>query len=329
MDGETLRGQPPIVIAHRGASGYRPEHTLAAYELAIALGADFIEPDLVPTQDGVLVARHENELSDTTDVGDRPEFASRRTTKCIDGVEVTGWFTEDFTLADLKTLRVRERLPMRSSTFNDCFSIPTLGEILELVRRASPQRDRPIGLYPETKHPSYFAGLGLPLEPLLLEELATYGYGDRCDPIFIQSFESKNLRWLRQHTHLSLIQLIGEATEVQADSGRCYAEMMTPEGLRAIATYADGIGPNKRWLVPALSSRQLAEPSDLVRQAHDWGLLVHPYTFRSEPQFLHPAYPCPEAEYEQFFRLGVDGLFSDFPDVALAVRDRPSQNALL
>jgi glycerophosphoryl diester phosphodiesterase len=320
----TLTGQPPIAIAHRGASGYRPEHTLESYQLAIALGADFIEPDLVITKDGVLVARHENELSDTTDVADHPEFRDRATTRTIDGIERSGWFTEDFTLTELKTLRVRERLPFRDQAWNGQFTIPTFAEILTLLQKTEQATGRSLGVYPETKHPSYFRAIGLPLESSMLTTLSDFGY-DRADsPVFLQSFETENLKWLRSRTELPLIQLIGNATERQVDTARFYSELLTTEGLGAIASYADGIGPDKRWIVPVDRDRPdtLLPATDLVNRAHAAGLQVHPYTFRSEPEFLHPTYRDPLEEYEQFFELGVDGVFSDGVDVAILGRDR-------
>lgn len=303
----------PIVIAHRGASGYRPEHTLASYELAIEMGADFIEPDLVPTKDGTLIARHENEISETTDVASHPEFADRRTTKRIDGEEVTGWFTEDFTLAEIKTLRAKERLPFRDASWNGRFEVPTLEEVLELARR------RNAGVYPETKHPTYFRSIGLPLEETLVETLR-----ERSVPIYIQSFETGNLKALRGMTDLPLIQLLdsqGGPYDLQG-AGRTYRDLATPSGLAEIAGYADGIGPNKRLIVPARPDGRLETPTALVGDAHRAGLLVHPWTFRSDGPFLSPDYEGePEREYEQLFALGVDGVFSDFPDVAIRARD--------
>jgi glycerophosphoryl diester phosphodiesterase len=297
----------PIVIAHRGASGYRPEHTLAAYELAIELGADFIEPDLVITKDGILIARHENEISETTDVADRPEFADRRTTKRIDGVEVAGWFTEDFTLAEITTLRARERLPFRSQDFNGRFPVSTFAEVLDLARRASATTGRTIGVYPETKHPTYFRSIGLPLEEPLLAALERARDHEGSVPVYIQSFEACNLRDLRRQTDLPLIQLL--------DVGQ-------PCDLARIAGYADGIGPNKRLVVPVDEQGRLQSPTSLVEDAHRAGLLVHPWTFRSEGLFLAPEYDeDPEAEYHQFFSLGVDGVFSDFPNIAVSARD--------
>ncbi len=312
-----------MIIAHRGASGYRPEHTLAGYELAIAQGADFIEPDLVITRDGVLVARHENELSGTTNVCDRPEFADRYTTKVIDGNKVTGWFAEDFILTELKTLRARERLPFRDQSYNDRFSIPTFTDIIQLAQQRSAETGRTIGIYPETKHPSYFAALGLPLEPPLLQELKTYGYSGHDAAVMIQSFECKNLQKLRENTDVPLIQLLGDRQEVQFDTGQRYADWITPTGLAAIADYANGIGPSKRLIVPIDAAQQLQSSTTLVNDAHDQGLWVHPYTFRNEPTFLHPSYHNNAiAEYHHFFQLGIDGLFSDFPDIAYHARSQ-------
>ncbi|MFP4412188.1 glycerophosphodiester phosphodiesterase [Coleofasciculus sp.] len=320
----------PLVIAHRGASGYRPEHTLAAYELAIQMGADYIEPDLVMTQDGVLVARHENEISGTTDVATRPEFGDRQTTKMIDGQTVTGWFTEDFTLAELKTLRVKERLPhLRSTEFDGLFDIPTLVEILELVQRQSAATGRMIGIYPETKHPTYFTAIGLSLEEPLVNILNQYGLCDRNSPVFIQSFETANLKALKQITDVSLVQLvndIGQPYDFIADPQRCnnshrtYRDLVTPQGLREIADYADAIGVNKRLIVPTGTEGYLLPPTSLLDDAHAQGLQVHGWTFRNEEVFLAPDYQGnPELEYQQFYRLGIDGLFSDFPDTALQV----------
>jgi glycerophosphoryl diester phosphodiesterase len=313
----------PLIIAHRGASGYRPEHTLASYELAIGMGADFIEPDLVATQDGVLIARHENEISETTDVAGRPEFADRRTVKRIDGREVTGWFTEDFTLAEIKTLRARERLPFRDQSFNGRFEVPTFAEVLALARRKSLETGRTIGVYPETKHPSYFRSLGIPLEEPLLAELREAG----TTPAYIQSFEVENLKELRKVTDRPLIQLLEIAGQpwdfVVAGDSRTYQDLAAPEGLAEIATYANGIGPDKRMIVPAGSDGRLLPPTTLVEDAHRAGLQVHPWTFRSDGTFLAAEYEDdPEREYEQFFTLGVDGLFSDFSDTAVRARER-------
>ncbi|MEQ9484783.1 glycerophosphodiester phosphodiesterase [Coleofasciculus sp. F4-SAH-05] len=320
----------PLVIAHRGASGYRPEHTLAAYELAIQMGADYIEPDLVMTQDGVLMARHENEISGTTDVATRPEFRDRQTTKMIDGQTVTGWFTEDFTLAELKTLRVKERLPhLRSTKLDGLFDIPTLVDIIELVQRQSAATGRMIGIYPETKHPTYFNAIGISLEEPLVNILNQYGLGDRNSPVFIQSFETANLKALKQITDVSLVQLVNDTGQPydfiahpqhQNHSNRTYRDLITPQGLREIADYADAIGVNKRLIVPTRADGYLLPPTFLLDEAHAQGLQVHGWTFRNEAVFLAPDYQGnPELEYQQFYRLGIDGLFSDFPDTALQV----------
>ncbi|MBD2185790.1 glycerophosphodiester phosphodiesterase [Planktothrix sp. FACHB-1375] len=317
----------PIIIAHRGASGWRPEHTLAGYELAIDLGADFIEPDLVSTQDGVLIARHENEISGTTDVADRPEFANRKTAKIIDGETVTGWFAEDFTISEIKTLRAKERLPFRSQSFNGLFSVPTLPEIIDLAKRKSGETGRTIGIYPETKHPTYFDSIGLSLEEPLIEILHNNGYNKADDPVFIQSFETTNLQQLDRLTDLPLIQLLSNTGKpydlAVAGDPRTYQDLISPAELAKIAAYADGIGPDKRAIVPVDEHGRLLSPTSLIIDAHAVGLLVHPYTFRNEAQFLAPDYHNnPEAEYEQFFHLGVDGLFTDFTDTAVRVLQR-------
>jgi glycerophosphoryl diester phosphodiesterase len=315
----------PIVIAHRGASGYRPEHTLEAYALAIAQGADYIEPDLVITRDGVLVARHENEIGGTTDVASR--FPDRKTVKTIDGERVEGWFTEDFTLAELRTLRARERLPFRSREYDGQFLVPTFDEVIGLAQRAGRETGRTIGIYPETKHPSYFRGIGLPLEPPLLEALRRHGWDHADAPVFIQSFEVANLRLLNRETDMRLVQLLAAEGApwdfTMLGDPRSYADLLTPEGLDEIAGYADGIGPDKRLVVPLQPDGSAAHPTALVRNAHAAGLLVHPWTFRSEDQYLpREFHGDPAAEIRAFLALGVDGLFADFPDVAVAARDR-------
>jgi glycerophosphoryl diester phosphodiesterase len=330
--------EAPIVIAHRGASGERPEHTLAAYELGIAEGADFVEPDLVATKDGVLVCRHENEISSTTDVASRAEFASRRTTKTIDGTPTTGWFTEDFTLAEIRTLRARERLPqLRGTAFDGRFGVPTLEELLALVAatNARPERrGRPLGVYPETKHPSYFEGLGLALEKPLLDALRRHGL-DRADaPVFIQSFEVSNLRRLAALTRVPLVQLIEpEGRPWDSTLGRSalsYADMVRPDGLREVASYARGIGVHKSLVLPRGGDDRLLPPTSLVRDAHAAGLLVHVFTLRAENQFLPAelrrganlaARGDLAAEAELFLKAGVDGLFADQPGLVVAVRD--------
>ncbi|MEI4505602.1 glycerophosphodiester phosphodiesterase [Sphingopyxis sp. CCNWLW253] len=332
----TLDGQPPIVIAHRGASGERPEHTLAAYKLAIDLGADYIEPDLVLTKDGVLVARHENEISETTDVANHAEFAGRKATKTIDGQKVTGWFTEDFTLAELKTLRARERLPkLRSTEYDGQFEIPTFEEILALLAEANKDRKKPVGVYPETKHPSYFVSIGLPHEAPLLAVLDRFGYRGRTAPVFIQSFEVGNLMDLRAKSDLPLIQLMDAEGGPADRPGTSYAAMTSPAGLKMIAAYADGIGPNKAMVIPRGALGRLGKPTDLVRDAHAAGLKVHPWTFRRENYFLplgdkggvNPAgHGDLAGEIAAYLKTGIDGLFSDNPrEAALTVRKESGQ----
>lgn len=340
----------PIVIAHRGASGYRPEHTLEGYRLAIEMGADFIEPDLVATKDGHLVARHEPNITETTDVARHPEFAARRTTKFIDGVEEAGWFTSDFTLEELRTLRAVQPRPDRSHEFDGRFAIPTLAEIIDLARQESKARGRTIGIYPETKHPTWHCEQGLAIEPKLLEALARVGWTKRTSPVFIQSFESGNLQWLRAHTRVRLMQLVGGAS-LTADGlvtpdpqwqarGRCAlfeaqlppTDFGTAAAFAKIAGYADAIGPWKRHIVgtretqpgqPGEATRRTTAPTQFIALAHAAGLLVHPWTFRNEARYLAADYGGdPAAEYRQFLALGVDGLFTDFTDTAVAARAR-------
>lgn len=324
----------PVVIGHRGASALRPEHTLVSYETAIALGADFIEPDLVSTKDHVLVARHENEISGTTDVADHPEFAGRRTTRTVDGVAVTGWFTEDFTLAELRTLRTVERVPglrPQNAALGGLAPVPTFDEVVELATRHG------VGVYPETKHPTYFRSIGLPLEEPLLEVLARHGWRDRRDPVFIQSFETANLRELRKRTRLRLIQLINGSgapyDRVAAGDPLTYDWMVTPAGLEEIATYADGVGVATSRVVPAGPDGRLLAPTTLVRDAHRVGLDVHVWTIRDENSQLpvdfrlgdpaSPAYPRAIGNVAgwltMLYDLGVDGVFADNPGTARAV----------
>jgi glycerophosphoryl diester phosphodiesterase len=287
--------KPPVVIAHRGASALRPEHTLAAYELAIEVGADFIEPDVVATRDGRLVARHENEISGTTDVADRTEFASRRAVKEIDGVERDGWFTEDFTLTELRTLRVRERLPaLRGTAHDGRYVIPTIEEVIALAASAG------VGIYPETKHPSYFASIGLGLEEPLLAALEA-----AAGPVFIQSFEAANLRALRERTAHPLVRLTSPSRP--------------DHDMAEIATYADAVGPHKDQVIARDEEGRLAGPTPLVEEAHAAGLLVHPWTFRPEAEFV-PAGMDHAAELAAFSALGVDGVFADDPAAAVAAR---------
>ena len=285
------------------------------------MGADFIEPDLVMTSDGVLVVRHENEIGGTTDVAEK--FPDRKTTKTIDGAAVSGWFTEDFSFAELRTLRARERLTTRSHQNDGKFLVPSFEEVLELLAKHEAATGRRVGVYPETKHPSYFRSLGLPLEEKLVALLHRYGYRGPNDPAFIQSFETANLKMLRELTEVRLIQLL-EADGAPWDhrargSADDYAAMITPRGLQEIARYAFGIGPNKRLIIPESSVADSAdEVTTLVADAHAAGLAVHPWTFRSDPPFLDSRYQGDSAaELTRFLRLGVDGLFTDFPDHAV------------
>jgi glycerophosphoryl diester phosphodiesterase len=324
----------PLVIGHRGASGYRPEHTLASYRLAARMGADYIEPDLVSTKDGVLVARHEPNITDTTNVADHPEFADRKTTKTIDGVTATGWYTEDFTLRELKTLRAKERLPEvrpQNTKYDGKFEIPTFQEVLDLRARLSRELHRPLGVYPETKHPTYFRSIGLPIEPGLVRALNRNGLNHRGAPVFVQSFEQDNLRALRSQLKVPFVQLLDAKTLHPAGdpSKPTYGELATPAGLRSIARYAQGVGPSKDYIVPRNPDGSSGTPTSFVRDAHAAGLVVHPYTFRRENQFLplelrSSADPNGigdlKAEIRQFFRLGVDGVFTDNADIGVAAR---------
>jgi glycerophosphoryl diester phosphodiesterase len=295
--------------------------------LAIEQGADFIEPDLVPTKDGVLVARHENNIAETTDVADHPEFAARKTVKTIDGEKQTGWFTEDFTLAELRTLRAKERLPQlrpANKAYDGQAQIPTLDEIIALAKRVTKATGRTIGIYPETKHPSYFRGIGLPIEPRLIAQLKAAGW-DRADaPVFIQSFEVDNLKALHAITHVRLIQLMSAAGSPADHAAPSYSAMVTPEGLKQIAAYAYGIGPEKAMIMPVWG-----KPTSLVANAHAAGLKVHPWTFRAENFFLPPALrsgtdlAAPgdlNAEILAFLQLDVDGFFTDYPYIGVQAR---------
>jgi glycerophosphoryl diester phosphodiesterase len=326
--GHAMHQEKPIVIAHRGASGERPEHTLLSYQRAIEQGADFIEPDLVPTKDGVLVARHENNITETTDVASHPEFADRKATRTIDGETMTGWFTEDFTLAELKTLRARERLPKlrpENMKFDGQAEIPTLDEVIALAKKASKQTGRTIGIYPETKHPTYFASIGLPVEQRLVDKLKAAGW-DRADaPVFIQSFEVNNLKKLKTMTKVRLIQLMAGMGAPADGAQPNYKAMITPERLKDVATYAYGIGPELTMIQPASGPA-----TTLIADAHAAGLRLHPWTFRAENFFLLPSYrsganPADHGRLKEeilyFLGLGVDGFFTDFPYIGVEARD--------
>ena len=327
----------PVVVGHRGAPGYRPEHTLASYELAYRQGADWVDVDLVPTKDGQLVARHENEIGGTTDVASHPEFANRRTTKVIDGVTLTGWFTEDFTLAELKTLRATERIPdirPNNKIYNGRWPIATYQEVLNLTQRLGRELHRTLGTYPEIKHSTYFASIGNPTEPKLVDLLTRNGLNRRGAPVIIQSFEVANLKALAKQVKVPLVQLTSAsgapADFVAKGDKRTYADLVTPAGLKEISTYADYLGPEKAQIIPRTAAGTLGAPTSLVKDAHDAGLKVVPYTFRNENSFLPAnlrsssdpaAWGNIFAELDAFLATGIDGLFADQPDTALiAVR---------
>ena len=336
------RENSPLVIGHRGASGFLPEHTLESYRLAIKLGADYIEPDLVATKDGVLIARHEPFIGDTdpatrdsTNVADHPEFASRETTKMLDGFATTGFFASDFTLAEIKTLGAKQTRGGRPTEFDGKFKVPTLQEVIDLAKRESKKRGPRIGIYPETKHPTFHQTLNLPLEGRLVRVLDRNGLNKRKSAVFIQSFEQSNLKWLNKRTKVRLVQLV-DANDVNADgtldytapfdrpydwtvAGRTdtFGFFATDAGLREVRKYADGIGPWKPYIHRTVNGVPTA--TDLVARAHAHGLLVHPYTFRDDA--LPAFYASPAAEYLTFYGLGVDGVFSDFADTAFAARE--------
>jgi glycerophosphoryl diester phosphodiesterase len=331
----------PLIIGHRGACGYRPEHTAASYRLAVEMGADFIEPDLVSTKDGYLIARHDNVLNLTTDVAKRQNFATKKTTKIIDGESIEGWFSEDFTLQEIKMLRAIERIPEirpANTEYDGRFEILTLDEIITLTKDLEREFDRTVGLYIETKHPSYFTSLDLPLEPPLLDALSKAGYMGKDAPIFLQSFETENLKWLRRYTQLPLIQLLwleGQPADIPLRGGSLsYDDMATPEGLRDIALYADGLGPEKSHFILAANAKGQLDParaSSFIADAHAAGLVVHPYTFRRENAFLPVDLHSPggddnpgqlEEEMLLFMELGVDGVFTDNPDIGLQAKQR-------
>lgn len=340
-DGRGGRGgrlPDPAVIAHRGASGYRPEHTMGAYELALDMGADVIEQDLVPTKDGHLVCRHENEIGGTTDVADRPEFAGRRTTKTVDGRDITGWFTEDFTLDELKTLRATERIPERrphNTLYDGRWEVPTFEEVLRWAHREGHRRRRPVWLHVETKHPTYFRGIGLGLEERLARLLRRYGRDERRSPVFLQSFEPSSIQRLGGLVDSPLVVLLSSLNSrpwdfVRAGDPRTVADLVTPEGLDWIAGFADGIGPTVNLIIPKDADGRLLEPTTLVRDAHAAGLVLHPYTMRNENAFLPldfrrgedpDAYGDAFGAFRVYFEQGIDGIFTDNPDTGLLARE--------
>jgi glycerophosphoryl diester phosphodiesterase len=356
----TLNGQMPLVIGHRGASGYLPEHTLEAYQLAIEMGADYIEPDVVATKDGVLIARHEPNLIATTDVSSRTEFASRKRTMNVDGVDEEGFFASDFTLEEIKTLRAVQAFGERPQMFNGKYQIPTLEEVIALAKAESEKRKRVIGIYPETKHPTYHEKLNLKLEDRLLAVLEKAGWNNAQAPVFIQSFEQSNLMELNKKTNVRLVQLL-DADDVALDGTitfaapydrpydwvakgdkRTFGDLLTKAGLAEIKTYADGVGPWKRYIVSVKgedknndgkaddvngdgavndADKSVVINRALILEAHRQGLLVHTWTFRNEKRRLAANYRGDAAnEYKQFYNLGIDGVFSDFPDTAVRAR---------
>ena len=336
-----LPNTPPIVIAHRGASGYLPEHTLAAYSTAVLQGADFIELDLVSTRDGHLVARHDNVLNLTTDVADAPEFHDRQTDKIVDGRVVSGWFSEDFTLEELRSLRAIERLPLvrpANARFDGRYGVPTLEEVIAVIQALEIMLAKDVGLYIELKHPTYFDDIGLPMEAALARVLRDSGYHEAHHGVFLQSFEVESLRRLARVTDLRRVQLLsgsGQPYDLQiTGDALTYAAMATADGLREIATYADGVGPAKyAFLIPLDRSGNLAvdDASDFVAHAHAAGLLVHPYTFRAENQYLPvnlrsssdvTELGAAAQEIAAFLALGIDGFFTDHADIGVAARDR-------
>ncbi|MGE0633065.1 MAG: glycerophosphodiester phosphodiesterase, partial [Pseudobdellovibrionaceae bacterium] len=292
--------EKPIIIGHRGASGYLPEHTLASYEKAIDMGADYVEPDLVLTKDGILISRHENDITKTTDVSTK--FPGRKKKKTIDGIKIEGWFTEDFTLAEIKTLRVKEWIPFRSKENDGKFPVATFQEIIDLVNKKGLQVGKPIGIYPELKHPSYFESIGLPLEPKLIEALNKNHMNHQDALVFVQSFEPTCLQKLKPKLDVPLVFLIDTPNQIPYDlvlkrEPKTYKELTTDQGLQEIATYAKGVGPWKHHIIPAENGK-LGMPTDFVKRAHAAGLLVHPYTMRNEPYFLPKEYGGnPELEY--------------------------------
>jgi glycerophosphoryl diester phosphodiesterase len=360
-DNNKPASQGPLVIGHRGGgNGYLPEHTLEAYALGIELGADYVEPDLVATKDGHLIARHEPNLINTTNIKDLPQFADRKRKATVDAIEEEGFFASDFTLAEIKTMRAVQSFGDRDQRFNGKYEIPTLDEVIDLAKRKSRDKDRTIGIYPETKHPTFHQSIGLPLEDRLLAALSRAGWNHRNAPVYIQSFETANLKYLRARTSVKLVQLV-DANDVNLDgsldftkpydrpydwavAGRTdlFSYLVTPKGLAEVRTYADGIGPWKRYIVSVRgtdanldgkaddingdgkvdeSDLTLLPPTRLVQDAHAAGLVVHPYTFRNEPTRLAADYRAnPALEYLQFYQLGVDGVFSDFADTAVAAR---------
>ncbi|ELS51921.1 putative Glycerophosphoryl diester phosphodiesterase [Streptomyces viridochromogenes Tue57] len=338
--GGGLRSLPkPTIIGHRGASGYRPEHTLAAYQLALDMGADIVEAgDLVPTKDGHLVCRHEPEIGGTTDVADHPEFAGRKKTKVLDGVSVTGWFTEDFTLAELKTLRAIERIPANrphNTLYNGRWEIPTFEEVLKWQDEQTRRRGKQVWIYPELKHPTYFRKLGLGLEDRVAKVLHKHGKDRRNSPVVLQSFEPTSIQRLNKLVDNPLVVLLSAANDrpwdfVETGDPRTVADLVRPAGLREIASYAQGIGPTLDLVIPKDAKGNLTTPTTLVADAHKVGLVLHPWTLRNENPFLPAnfrkgtdadAYGDVFGAYKAYFATGIDGVFTDQPDTGVLARE--------
>jgi glycerophosphoryl diester phosphodiesterase len=313
----------PLVIGHRGAPGHTPEHTLHSYGMAVDMGADIFEPDLVSTKDGVLIARHENEISETTNVAEK--YPSRKTTKVIDKKKVEGYFTEDFTLAEIKTLKVKERLSFRNQKENGYYPIATFEEILELREKLSKIYGQEIGIAPELKHSTYFKTINLPLEDKFIELIKKFKLDGPMAPVLVQSFEISNLKYIHEKLpHVQIVQLLDEPQEKPADQVRVtYAKMATVQGFKEMSKYANWVSPWKPYLIPFdPKTKSLLKPTKFVELAHAQGLKVVPYTFRNENQYLSKDdQGTPESEYIRFFELGVDAVFSDYPDTAVAVRN--------
>jgi glycerophosphoryl diester phosphodiesterase len=328
----------PAVVAHRGASGYRPEHTFGSYQLALDMGADVIEQDLVPTKDGHLVCRHENDITATTNVADHPEFAGRKTTKTVDGAPLTGWFTEDFTLAELQTLRAKERIPQtrqRNTLYDGRWEVPAFADVLKWAEQQSKRRGRPVWLHIETKHPTYFRKLGLELEPRLIKLLRAYGRHRADSPNFVQSFEPSSIQRLKKSVDCPGVCLLDKPSSrpwdfVEAGDPRTVADLVKPEGLKWMAEFADGIGPVVDLVIPKNPDGSLGEPTTLVRDAHAENLVLHPYTMRNENPFLPAnfrkgtdadAYGDVFGAYRTYFATGIDGVFTDNPDTGVLARE--------
>lgn len=327
----------PTIVGHRGTAGYRPEHTLGSYQLALEMGAHVIEQDLVPTKDGHLVCRHEPDISATSDVADHPEFAARRTTKTIDGVSTTGWFTEDFTLAEIKTLRAKERIPanrQRNTLYDGHWQIPTYEEVLRWADDEGRRRGRPVWLYTETKHPTYFRSIGLGLEERFAKLLRRYGRDHKDAPIFLQSFEPSSMQRMAQLVSARRVVLLDAANTTPWDfkvagDPRTVADLVKPAGLKWMASFAQGIGPTLDLIIPKDTSGKLTKPTTLVRDAHAQGLILHPYTMRNENTFLPAdfrrgtdpnAYGDAFGAFRTYFETGIDGIFTDNADTGLLAR---------